>query len=149
MQRLCSRLNLMRQKCRRLKRTCKKTVRIYAMTDEGCAAYSNNCDNFTWGDMINATDSESFKNICKKMGLKITWLGSTDSDDFRIDENEQLMEDIYVNITDIELNTDEEQIDELPSALTLDLRDPTEDIADVLSDEYGFCIKSYSMGKVY
>lgn len=125
-----------------LQHLARKAAKLYAMTDEGCAVYCYNNDSFDWQDLINQTGSDVFKCICDKLHLKITWLGSTASDDVWVDSDEQLMEDFSVEITNIEWETDGEEV-ELPTEVTLDIKDPTIDIADALSDEYGFLIKHY------
>lgn len=125
-----------------LKKLARKAAKLYAMTDEGCTVYSDNNDNFNWQDLINQTGNDVFMRICNDLHLKITYLGSTSSDDAWLDSNEQLMENISVEITNIEWETDNEDVD-LPTKVTLDINDPTTDIADALSDEYGFLVKNY------
>lgn len=125
-----------------LKKLARKAAKLYAMTDEGCAVYCDNNDNFNWQDLVNQAGSDVFKCICDKLYLRITWLGSTASDDVWVDNDEQLMENFSVEITNIEWETDGEDVD-LPTAVTLDINDPTIDIADALSDEYGFLVKNY------
>ena len=133
-----------------LKELARKAAKKYAMTDEGQEAYATNCDNFTWTDFIKNSNNKEFFRTCRDLGLKVTSINVIPLvREQCLDENEQLMEDLHVDISNIDWDTDEEEVDDLPSELTLDLRDPSVDIADALSDEYGFCVKSYFVEGVF
>ena len=126
-----------------LKDLARLAAKKYAMTEEGAASYSGNCGNFNWGDLVDSANSEVFKHICDGLGLRITWLETTASKELWIDHDEELMDNIQVTVTDVEWDTDGEPADDLPTETTLQLEDPGVDIADALSDKYGFCVKSY------
>lgn len=132
-----------------LKYLAKKAVKKYAMTDAGQGAYAVNGDSFTWTNFIENANDEDFLRTCCDLGLKVTPINVIASGKQCLDANEQLMEDLHVEISNIDWDTDEEEVDDLPSEVTLDLRDPSVDIADALSDEYGFCVRSYFVEGVF
>ena len=133
-----------------LKELARKAAKKYAMTDEGQGAYVANCDNFTWIDFIESSNDKWFFRTCRDLGLKVTNINVVSLVvEQCLDANEQLMEDLHVDISNIDWDTDEEEGDDLPSELTLDLHDPSVDIAEALSDEYGFCVRSYFIEGVF
>ena len=123
----------------------RQAAKQYAITERGCADYCDNCYNFNWGDLIDNAENEEMEAICDKLGLTITWLGTVESEDQCVDFGEQLMENCEVKVNNIVWDTDGEKVDGLPKSVTLTLRNPVDDIADALSDEYGFCVKSYAV----
>lgn len=131
-----------------LKYLARKAAKKYAMTDEGQGAYAVNGYSFTWVNFIVEMDDKLSK-ICRDLGLKVTSIHVIPLREQCLDGNEQLMEDISIDISNIDWDTDDEEVDDLPSEVTLDLRDPSVDIADALSDEYGFCVKSYFVEGVF
>ena len=132
-----------------LKTLARKAAKQYAMTDEGCAAYNNKGEFFNWWDLIDSIDNKTFKSICDKLHLRITWLGTSASDDLWVNRDESLMENFSVDIAKIKWATDGEDVSELPTEVTLDIDDPNTDIADTLSDEYGFLVETYSVEEVF
>ncbi len=130
-----------------LKELARKAAKLYALTNEGCAAYSDNCENFNWGDLVGSAGNKEFDKICDNLGLKIMWLCSAE-DELWVDEDEQLMNNIGLEVTDIQWDTDGEKVRGLPDKVTMYF-DPTIDVADALSDEYGYCVESYSAHVLY
>ncbi len=125
----------------------KRAAKEFALTEAETEAYELNCYNFNWGDLIDYVENRldfggkpEFKKILDRLGLKIEWLGGA-YDPCSLNLSEQLMDDLSVKVTGIEWDTDEEDTD-LPSEVVLTIS-PGADIADALSDEYGFCVKSY------
>ena len=59
------------------------------------------------------------------------------------------MKSVKVKVWDIEWDTDGENVPELPSEIMLELEDldglgvNDQDVADELSDRYGFCVNSF------
>ena len=117
----------------------RRAVRRYAMTDEGLAEYEDNCGMFNWGN-VNDCDSETFRTICEEMNLNISQV--TTAGENWVDLGEPLMNYINVAVNNIEWEDDGN--DDLPQEVHLVLDSPDRDIADALSDEYGFLVKSYN-----
>ena len=126
----------------------RKAGRMYAMTDEGVKEYEGNCENFNWGDFLNCNGDKKFKEICKNVGIAVTYVNTISSSERWVDSDEQLMEDIKVRVTGIEWDTDGEEVPELPTETTITLPYPNADIADALSDQYGFCVNDYDTTEV-
>ena len=127
-----------------LRQLAYKAVHKFALTDEGAGEYAANCYNFNWGDFINCLDNETFKGILKESGLTVTFLGSATDLSSCFNYEEQLMEDIPVHVSGIEWETDGKDPEDcnLTSEMDIILMDPSCEVADVLSDETGFLVKS-------
>lgn len=122
----------------------RKAVRLYALTDDGMIDFENSSYGFDWGDLMDHAEEKTFRDICDKLGLRCTCLGRF-GPETRIEYDEFLMSDIPVGVENIQWDTDGESVDDLPSATTVLLPDPSKDIADALSDEYGYCVLSYTV----
>lgn len=127
-----------------LSELARKAVRLYAVTDDGMIDFENSSYDFNWGDLMGCANGEKFRSVCDKLGLKCTCLDSFIPETV-VDHDEPLMRDIPVRVEDIQWDTDGESVDDLPSATTVLLPNPSKDIADALSDEYGYCVLSYTV----
>lgn len=129
-----------------LKTLAKNAAAEYAMTDEGARAYEASRGRFNWGDLADCIGEPVFTAICESHGLSIGWVGTVSSADCFTDLGEFLMDDLSVTAADIKWDTDGVSIDDLPEEVTLEGVEPGDDIADRLSDEYGYCVESYTLG---
>ena len=122
----------------------REAVRRYALTLDGEAAYADANDHFNWGDFVNELGNPALKEIFKELGIRVEYLGSTDGY-MAVDFHEPLMDDLTVTVKDIKWETDDLTLQEagLPETVVLDDYAPNQEIADRLSDEYGFLVRSY------
>ena len=118
----------------------RKAARKYSLTDAGAAAYTENSENFNWGDLMDEMTKPEFLGICEELGIKIEFIDSL-TEESRVDMDEPLMSDIPI-IADVEWDTDEEDAADLPGRVSIELESPLTDVADALSDRYGFCVKN-------
>ena len=127
---------------------CKEATREFVATTDGLKTYIGNCDCFNWADFEAYVPND----ICEKYGFR-----KIDSDVANIDVNwdEQLIDEPTFLVTDIQWDTDGEEIDDLPTEYYIpfsDLMYEDEDLGDVdideledrvadyLSDQFGWCI---------
>ena len=123
----------------------KHVVKEYSLTDEGAAAYIT-FEGFDWYTLLYCTDKPVFKEIATKNGIIIDNFSHIDTgsyDVITINYKEPLMDDVTAKVKVI-WDADGHE-DELPRTVTLAGFNPSQDIADRLSDEYGFCVRSYSV----
>lgn len=126
----------------------KAAIKAYALTKEGCAEYSANCDSFTWDDLMILNDNQLLKNICKDMDVKIEVIGTADEDCF-VDLDEQLMDNISADVTDILWDTGNENKPDLPSSVTINGLNPYKQVRDELTDQYGYPVLYCRVTRLY
>jgi len=57
----------------------------------------------------------------------------------------KLIKVMKVKVFDIQWDTDGEEVDNLPSSVIYENCNTDDDFADMLSDEYGWCVLSYKV----
>ena len=117
----------------------RKAIHEFALTDEGAGVWANTHGTFDWADVANVAGSDAFKAACRYVGVSVEAMDAFGPKDC-LEMGESLMEDISVRVSGIDWDADNDT--RLPSETVISIA-PDEDIADRLSDAYGFCIKSY------
>ena len=127
---------------------CKEATREYIATEEGLNIYTHNCECFNWADFEMYVPNE----ICEHHGFSKL---HTETYNTQVDWNEQLIDEPTFYITNIQWDTDEEEIDSLPESYTIpfselinenetieniSIEELKDRITDYLSDQFGFCI---------
>lgn len=130
----------------------KEAAREFLTTEEGLELYAYNCGCFNWDDFQNHIPGK----ICNKYGFRI---GSSDVIERYVDLNEQIAKPVFL-VSHIEWDVDDDDGAGLPDEFYVPLEDLLDDgeelgevevdklkdrIANYLSDECGFCVKSFSV----
>ena len=127
---------------------CKEAAREFVATEEGLKTYLSNCECFNWADFELYVPNE----ICERHGFRKI---DTETSNAQVNWDEQLTDEPTFLITNIQWDTDGEEVEDLPESYYLpftDLLDDDEGLGDVsveelkdrvahyLSDQFGFCI---------
>lgn len=132
---------------------CKEATREFTATDDGFNTYINNCKCFNWADFEMYVPND----ICEKYGFR-----KIDSNVTNIDVNwdEQLIDEPTFFISDIEWDTDDEEVEDLPKDYYIPLSELLYDneslddvnieeledrIANYLSDKFGWLINALAI----
>jgi len=131
---------------------CKEAAREYLTTKDGVQDYARNNESFNWGDFIMDVPNS----ICEKYGFRKE---ENDNPDIIVELDEQIAEPCFL-VTNIEWDTDGESVDNLPNDYyipftemmkdgetfdNIDIEEMKDRIADYLSDEIGWCVKSFTI----
>lgn len=138
---------------------CRRAACEYLSTPEGMDIYEGNCDSFTWADFEAYVPDE----ICEKYGFRVI---RDNAHILSVDGEEQLTHGRAFLVSDIEWDTDGEEVEYLPEScivpflsllkkdenaddiITVDdadtLKKLEERISDYLSGSYGFCHSGFS-----